>query len=151
MLASLLVLPQATFIVGWLNASVTMFGPITNLFLIPTVVGFVSLLGVGGVRLLRERWVFRRMAWGAAFGAVGGIALTWANAWIDQQALSFFAILQIALYMVIVAMMAVVFAPQTAAPLPASATLDELYGALANTPLPEIKDDPLPENRDGQA
>jgi len=27
-------------------------------------------------------------------------------------------------------------------------TLDQLYGALADTPLPEITDDPLPESRD---
>lgn len=110
-LASLLVLPPTTFIVGWLNASVTAIGPMTSLFLIPTVVGFVSLLGIGRLRLLRERWMVRRMAWGAAWGAVGGIALTWANAWIDQREPSSFATLQIALYMVIVAMLAVVFAP----------------------------------------
>lgn len=39
-------------------------------------------------------------------------------------------------------------APQTSATAPASPTLDELYGALADTPLPEIDDDPLPESRD---
>lgn len=36
-------------------------------------------------------------------------------------------------------------APQLHAP---PQTLDELYGTLRDTPLPEITDDPLPESRD---
>jgi hypothetical protein len=32
--------------------------------------------------------------------------------------------------------------------LPSSPTLDALYGALADTPIPAIEHDPLPESRD---
>lgn len=35
--------------------------------------------------------------------------------------------------------------PRTGTP---EASLDSLYGALADTPLPEVVDDPLPEHRD---
>lgn len=38
--------------------------------------------------------------------------------------------------------------PQSAASPRPSQTLDHLYGALAETPLPEITTDPLPEERD---
>lgn len=39
-------------------------------------------------------------------------------------------------------------APQPPASSQPSQTLDQLYGALADTPLPEITTDPLPEERD---
>lgn len=39
-------------------------------------------------------------------------------------------------------------APQAPALLQRPQTLDQLYGALADAPLPEITTDPLPEQRD---